>query len=121
MKHKMLDTNIKSIIIALRKKGRAEDKKYLVALSDELDTSRRRRVDINVFKLELLAKRHKDKVFLVPGTILGYGEIKTPVNVYAFKYSESAKLKIENAKGKLGTFEDLLKTNIERKDVMILK
>jgi len=121
MKHNLLDAKIKSMIIALRKKGRTEDKKYLVELSDLLDTGRRRRAKVNVFKLDLLAKRHKDKVFVVPGTILGYGELSLPINVYAFKYSKAAVDKIKLAKGSAKSFDELLKSDVARKDVMILK
>jgi len=121
MKHGLLDTNVKSLIISLRRKGRAEKKDYLVALSDMLDCSRRKRTKVNVFKLDVFGRRHKDKIFLVPGTVLGYGVLDLPVNVYAFKYSDSAKEKIVKSKGIAKEFSDLLKDKIESKDVMIVK
>lgn len=121
MKHSLLDIGIKAMIIALRKKGRTDDKKYLIKLSDVLDTSRRKRSAINVFKLNLIAKRHKDKIFLVPGTLLGYGEVEFPINVYAFKYSKVALEKLTAAKSVAKTFENLLTANVSGKDVIILK
>ncbi len=121
MKHELLDNSIKSLILSLKKKGKDEKKDFLVAISDELDTSRRRRNKVNIFKLSILAKRHKDKIFLVPGSVLGYGIVDTPVNVYAYKYSKNAAEKISKAKGNAKTFEDLLSAKLESKDVIIIK
>jgi len=121
MKHNLLEENMKNMIINLRKKGRDEKKGFLVAISNALDTARRRRAKVNVFKLDIYAKRHKDAIFIVPGTVLGYGIVKNAFTVYAYKYSKSAIDKIKSVKGNVKTFDDLLKDNILGKDIIIMK
>jgi large subunit ribosomal protein L18e len=121
MKHNNLDDNIKRVIVELEKKGRKEKKDYLLALANNLDTSKRRRISINIFKLDNLAVKNKDKIFLVAGKVLGFGSINNKLKVYAYSFSENAKKKIESLNGELKSFEALLKDKIEAKDVLIVK
>ena len=121
MKHKLLEENMKRTIINLRKKGRETKKNYFIALSNMLDTARRRRAKVNVFKLNILVKRHPEKIFVVPGTVLGYGILDKPIKVYAYKYSTGALDKIKSNKGSAKTLDDLIKENLEGKDIMILR
>ncbi|PIU22354.1 MAG: hypothetical protein COT14_01750 [Candidatus Diapherotrites archaeon CG08_land_8_20_14_0_20_30_16] len=121
MKHKLLDNVKKELIIELRKKGKLEKKDFLLALSRALDVSSRRLSSVNVYKLDKLAKKNKDKVFLVPGVILAYGYLTSKIKIYAYRYSKNALEKINEVKGEAKTLNDLLKDKVEAKDVMIIK
>lgn len=121
MKHVLLDNIQKKLVIEFKKKGRDEKKDFYIALSEELDTSARNLSAVNVYKLDSLAKKHKEKIFLVPGTVLGFGTLSEKVKVYAYKFSHSAIEKIKALKGETKTFEELLKDKVEAKDIMIVK
>jgi len=57
---------------------------------------------------------------VVPGKVLGAGEINHPVIVAAFSFSEKAKEKIKAAKGKCLSFIDLIKKNPKGSNVKII-
>ena len=56
----------------------------------------------------------------VPGKVLGAGRIDHPINVAAFAFSEQAKSKILEAKGKCLSFSELVEKNPKGTNVKIL-
>jgi len=121
MKHKQLDNAKKEIILKLRSAGKKDKKNYLVAVSDAMDVSSRNFASVNVYKLNKLFEKNKDKVFVVPGIVLAYGSINSPVKVYAYKYSLNAIDKIVNAKGIAKDLNDLVSDKIDGKNIIIVK
>ncbi len=75
--------------------------------------------EVNLDKLDELTK--DKEVVLVPGKVLGAGEIKHPVEVYAFNSSASARKLVQAAKGKVGTIEELVEKNPKGTGVRVLK
>ena len=73
---------------------------------------------MNLFRLDRLVES-KDTV-VVPGVVLGTGEITKPATVAALKFSGSSKAKIEKAGGKCLAIEKLAKENPDGKGVRIL-
>jgi large subunit ribosomal protein L18e len=57
---------------------------------------------------------------VVPGKVLGAGKIGHPVNVGAFAFSERARSKILEAKGKCLSISDLMKKNPKGANVKII-
>jgi ribosomal protein L18E len=121
MKHNQLDDVKKNMILDLKKKARESKQDFYLALSRALDTSSRRAISVNIYTLEKFAKKNPSKTFLIAGSLLGFGELESKVNVYAFKASKNALEKIKAKKGTIKDFSELLKAKIESKDVMILK
>lgn len=121
MKRGLLDNVKKDIIIELDMAGKTEKKGYLRAVAKAIDVSSRNFVSTNVYKLEKLAGKNKDKVFIVPGIVLGFGDLKSPVKVYAYKYSDAALKKIEVAKGTAKDLNDLIKDKVEGKNIIFVK
>lgn len=80
----------------------------------ELEKPTRRKRTVNLSKIEKYAK-DKETV-IIPGKVLGTGELKKDVTVSAFQFSDSAKNKIKN---KL-TIKELLQKNPTGKGVRIL-
>jgi len=76
------------------------------AVAEGLNRPRRKSYKVNVFKIEKYAKPN-DRI-IVPGTVLGTGEIKKPVIVAALKFSKTAREKIEKAGGKCMTIQEMV-------------
>ncbi len=121
MKHNLLEDVKKNMILDLKKKGRETKQDFYLALSKALDTSARRDISVNIYALDKFAKKHPEKTFLIAGTLLGFGELNSKVNVYSFKISKNAMDKIKGKKGTAKDFNELLKAKLESKDIMILK
>lgn len=88
------DPNTSALASALRRK---KEKFYLV-LARHLAKSRRSKAPVNVTKIGKFA--NENEAVAVPGKVLGSGEIKKPVTVYAASFSKEAKRKITAAGGK---------------------
>lgn len=87
------DPNITALAGALKKK---REKFYLV-LARHLEKPKRNKKPVNVTKIGKFAQERE--AVAVPGKVLGSGEIRKPVNVYALSFSESAREKITTAGG----------------------
>ena len=86
-------------------------------LADDLVLPRRNKVVVNVLKLGLYSK--DGDVVVVPGKVLGSGDITHKVTVAAFGFSKSAVDKIKSAKGSVMTIQELMHKNPKGKDVRI--
>ncbi len=95
------------------------DKPLWKKVAQELSKPRRRRVEVNLSKIDDFA--NGDETILVPGKVLGSGNVSKKVTVAAFAFSESAKHLIGMAGGKAISIESLKKTNPEGKGVTIIK
>ena len=75
--------------------------------------------DINVSRLE----RHleKDQIVIVPGKLLGSGEITKPFTVAAFHFSGKAEEKIRNAGGTCVSIQELIEKNPKGSNVRIME
>jgi len=113
-------TNPELIILirSLRKKARESQAGIWRDIANYLSRSKRRRVAINVSRLNRCTQ--KGETVAVPGKVLGAGRIDHPINVAAFAFSEQAKSKILEAKGKCLSFSELVEKNPKGTDVKIL-
>jgi large subunit ribosomal protein L18e len=101
------DPNLLKLIREMRKGGHADIAKLL-------SKPRRQKLSVNVARI---GKFPSDKV-AVAGKVLGTGEIKKPVTVYAWQFSKEAKKKIEGAKGTCMPLSDLAHT---KDKIMVIK
>jgi large subunit ribosomal protein L18e len=106
------------VIRLLRKKSVETGAKIWRDAAERLSTSRRRRIAVNLSRLNRYTKA-KDTV-LVPGKVLGAGSLDHPLNVAAFAFSEQAKAKILKAKGKCLSIQELVKKNPKGTNVKIM-
>lgn len=79
--------------------------------------SRSRRI-VNVYKIDSTVK--DGEFVVVPGKVLGNGDISKPVTVAALSFSDEAVKKILSAKGKVLTLGDALAQNPQGKNVRII-
>lgn len=88
------------------------------AVIKELSRSRSKRREVNIGEL---AHVTKDKeVVIVPGKILGSGEISHKLTVWCFTISEVATRKILDAGGKILPLDSLIKKYPDGKGVRII-
>jgi len=87
-------------------------------IAEDLEKSTRNRRLVNLSSLKRFTKENETVV--VPGKVLGSGEINHKLTVAAFAFSQNAKVQIEKANGKCITIKDLLKQNPQGKDVKIV-
>ncbi len=112
------DPHVASLIYQLRKASNANEAAIWRAISKKLKKPRRQRAEVNISKI---ARYIGDsKIVLVPGKVLGAGEISKPVTVAALAVSEKARAKILAAKGKVITISELVKENPKGTGVKIL-
>ena len=88
------------------------------ALQEELAGPRANRREINVRRLAEITKA--DEVVVVPGKVLGTGNLGHKLTVCAFSISETAAKKIIESGGKVVTFDDLINKHPDGKGVRII-
>lgn len=119
MKKKKPDNpQLLELIRFLKKASRENDAKIWNTMAGSLSKPRSTHVSVNLSRIN----RHTEKgeVVVVPGKILGSGNISHPVTVAAFAFSAAARDKIKQAKGKCLTFPELVKKNPRGSNVKIM-
>jgi len=108
-----------STVRLLRKRARENNAPIWRDAADRLSSSRRRRVTINIGRLN----RHvKDgETVVVPGKVLGAGTLNHAVFVAAFAFSEEAEAKILRAKGRCLSIGELVEANPKGSNVRIME
>lgn len=74
--------------------------------------------EVNIRRLAEYSK--KGDSVIVPGKLLGDGELAVPITVAAYSFSESAKKKIESAGGKGISITELVNINPKGKGIRII-
>jgi large subunit ribosomal protein L18e len=117
-KTKTTNPELIELIRFLRKQGNENAARIWRDVAEDLTKSKRRRVAVNLSHLN----RHtqKNETVVVPGKVLGAGEIDHPITITAFGFSAKGREKIEAAKGKCLSFGDLIKKNPRGSGVRII-
>jgi large subunit ribosomal protein L18e len=107
-----------TLVKSLRKKSRENEVVIWRYVADRVSESRRRRIAINVSRLN----RHTEEgeTVAVPGKVLGAGIVDHPINVAAFSFSDQARSKIIRAKGKCLSIKDLMEKNPKGTNVKVI-
>ena len=87
-------------------------------VADDLMVPAREKKLVNLFKIDMYSK--DGDVVLVPGKVLGTGDISKKVTVSAFSFSKSAVEKIRSAKGSAISIHELIQKNPKGKDVRLM-
>jgi len=106
---------------ALRKLIRdllSQDRPVWKALGRGLNRPRRNGFRVNLYRIEKYAKGKETLV--VPGIVLGSGEIKKARSVAALRFSDGARTKLEKAGGSCMSIRQLLEKNPQGKGVKIM-
>ncbi len=115
----MKNQTLKDTIQALMKASDETGKAIWRALAEELDKPKRRRVAVNLSRIDRHAE--EGEVVAVPGKVLAAGSLSKPLKVAAFQFSEGAMEKISLAKGEAMTLTELLDAGVEPSKIRIMK
>ena len=107
---------LKELLVQLD--AQPHDNHFWKRIAEDLRRPTRERRIVNVYKIEKFAQ--DGETIIVPGKVLSVGDITKKVNVAALTFSAEAKRKIEEAKGKTLTIQELFKSNPKGKQVRIL-
>lgn len=109
---------VASLIQELRIASRENEAPIWRSISKTLKKPRRQRSEVNISKINRYSD--KDDSVIVPGKVLGTGELQHPVTVAAVGFSSRAREKIEAAKGRALTIRELVDENPTGSGVIIL-
>lgn len=87
-------------------------------VAERLAKPRRLWAEVNVSKIEKYAK--PEEYVVVPGKVLGSGDITKPVKVAAVSFSQKAVNKIEKAGGRCLKIDELVKINPKGSGVRLM-
>ncbi|MCX8184318.1 MAG: 50S ribosomal protein L18e [Sulfolobales archaeon] len=113
-------TNIvlRKLIRELRKSSNQHGVKIWDYVADLLEKPSRRRVVVNLSKLNRCCSQ--GEYVVVPGKVLGAGNLRKPVFIAAISFSKRALEKIREAGGSAISISDLLRVNPEGSNVRVV-
>jgi len=117
-KVKTTNPELIELIRFLRRQSRENKAKIWRDVAERLAKPSRKRIAVNVSSLSRYTQ--KNETAIVPGKVLGAGEIKHPITVASFAFSKTAKDKIKAAHGKCLSFFELVKKNPKGSNVKII-
>ena len=106
------------LIEDIRTQGYREKLPFLIEIAEKLETSRRKRHEVNLTRLQRVCKDKETAI--VPGKVLSTGNLKKSLTVAAASFSMAAVEKIQKAGGKAISISELIKTNPKGRDVRIV-
>lgn len=109
---------LRRLISELRKASRKEKAPIWKDVAEKLAKPRRRKIEVNISDINRHAKAGETVV--VPGVVMAAGELDKDVNVAAWRFTGTAKKKIEKAKGKTLTITELVEKNPKGSKVKIM-
>ena len=86
-------------------------------VSKKLSGPRRNQVEANLYRIN--KKTKNNDVIVVPGKILGLGELNHKLTIACLMFSKSAKKKIEASGSKLISIEELLEQNPKGENIKV--
>tara|TARA_Y100001970_G_scaffold42930_1_gene53467 strand:- start:833 stop:1204 length:372 start_codon:yes stop_codon:yes gene_type:complete len=105
-------------ITSLKKAARDNDAPIWRSIAKRLEGPSRNWPTVNISKLEYNSQ--KNSKIVVPGKLMGSGNLTKKVTVSAYSFTKSATEKIEKAGGKCVQYNDFIKSNPKGKDVMVI-
>ncbi len=106
-------TDLNDLIYILKK----EKKRIWKRTAELLSRARRKRVEVNVRKIEKYAS--EGSTILIPGKVLGAGRMTKKITIAAFSFSEGAKKAIIEGGAKMISINELFSQNSEGKSVIV--
>jgi len=118
MKIRRKSENLQELIQNLNRYGSEKDAGIWKAVARSLNKPRRRRYEVNLSIIERTSKPRE--TIIVPGVVLGSGEIKKSVTVAALRFSGKARERIEKAGGKCLEIPELFEKNPKGQKIRIM-
>jgi len=106
-------------IAGLKRKGRQNKSPIWLRVAELLGKPRRSRISVNISRIARNTK--KGDVVVVPGKVLAAGSIGHSIRIGAFRFSETARSKIERAGGSCLSLNKLADNQPDGRKVRILR
>ena len=116
---KTTNPQLTELIGALRKQSKEQNAPIWLDVADYLAKTRSQRTVVNLSSIN--RNTQKGDVVVVPGKILASGALDHQVTVAAFEASGAAVAKVESAKSKFITIQELASTNPKGSNVKIIR
>jgi len=112
------NNTLKRLIQELRKLSSTEKNNIWKRIADDLERPTRIRRIVNLSRIN----RHTQpkETIIVPGKVLGSGDLEHELTIAAFAFSEGAKQRIIESKGKAISITELMKQNPKGKNIRII-
>ncbi|MBI2597805.1 MAG: 50S ribosomal protein L18e [Candidatus Diapherotrites archaeon] len=111
----------KKISIELEKIGKKEKQKIWVDIAKRIVKPNRTLPKVNLWKINILAKKLQKKTIVVPGHVLGEGKLDDAFNIAALSFSKKATQKIADTNGRVFSLPDLAKSGQKTSEMVIVK
>ena len=102
----------------LKKASRENNSQLWKSVALRLEGPSQNWPSVNISKLEFIV--NKNSKVLVPGKLLGAGNITKKITVSAYSFTKSARSKVEAAGGKCLSYNDFIKSNPKGTDVVVI-
>ncbi len=114
---KKTNQHLVNLIQEMKKVSNEQNVNIWRRVASDLEKATRRTRVVNLSRLDKYTK--SDEVIVVPGKVLGTGELTHKLTVAAFSFSDSAREKI-TGKGQVMTLAELLKKNPKGSKIKII-
>lgn len=112
------NNQVESLVTTLKTLASKQERPLWKRVAVEIQKPTRHKREVNVYRLERYAK--DGEVILVPGKVLGSGNLSKKITVAALQFSDSAKAKIQSNKGSAITIDELMKKHPDGKGIRIM-
>ena len=106
------------LIVELKKKSSEQDVNIWKRVANDLEKPTRQRRVVNLSSLSRYTK--ENEIIVVPGKVLGAGNLEHKLTISAFQFSDGAKEKIEKVGAKIVPLLELSKSNPSGKGIRIM-
>jgi large subunit ribosomal protein L18e len=112
------NTHLVSLIQELKKKAIETDVPLFKRLASDLEKPIRHSRVVNLTRINKYTK--ENEVIVVPGKVLGTGDLDHTLTIAAYKFSTSAIEKINGSKSKAISINELMNGDIKGKKIRII-
>ena len=109
---------LQNIIQELKKKSREQSINLWKRVATDLEKPTRQRRIVNLSSISRYTK--ENEIIVVPGKVLGAGNLEHKLTISAFQFSDGAKKKIEKVGAKIVTLLELSRENPSGKGIRII-
>jgi len=110
--------NLVNLIRLLKKKSKENEAALWRDIAEKLSKPKRMRIAVNISRINRYTEENDEAI--VPGKVLGSGMIDHPITVAALSFSDQARSKITEAKGRCLSLPELLEANPKGANVKVI-
>ena len=109
---------LQNLVHELKKRSNEQSVNLWRRIADDLERPTRQRRVVNLSNISRYTK--ENEIIVVPGKVLGAGDLEHKLTISAFQFSDGAKEKIVKAGSKIIPLLDLSKENPSGKGIRII-